>query len=233
VLVGVKEALQGLEHEVPAKEQTEFARVSKRGEVDIVVSTVPADDVKSLPSVDVREYVDTERYTGPTKKGVRFPWERLPEVIALLQIQAERLGADETNERTLFPLARPKWVEKAQEPKRTSTGDGVVAELLPNGPRSFPKEFVEGQERQMRMSLPTEPVGVAQLPDGKCVIRSDFGFCEPVRNVTEGKFILYAHLRGHKAIEVPQEMIGWLKGPGASGVAMGLFGTVMSVRLSP
>ena len=147
VLVGVIEALQGLQGDLPGTQQREFARISKRGEIDIVISTVPGDDLKSLPGVDVREYVDAAGYTDPTKKGVRFSWEKLVEVIALMQTQARRLGTNASEEKTLFPLARPKWVEKAQEPNKSSSRDAVVAELLPNGPKEFPRDLFRRRKR--------------------------------------------------------------------------------------
>jgi hypothetical protein len=37
-------------------------------------------------------------YTGPTKKGVRFTWDRLADVIALTRLQAQRLGANEARQ---------------------------------------------------------------------------------------------------------------------------------------
>ena len=33
------------------------------------------------------------------------------------------------------------------------------------------------------------------------------GFCHLVRNFTEGNFVYYAYLKGHRTVEVPAEMI--------------------------
>ena len=35
--------------------------------------------------VDIRLFLEGERYTGPTKKGVSLPLENLPELLSLLQ----------------------------------------------------------------------------------------------------------------------------------------------------
>src|SRR4051812_14331662 len=66
------------------------------------------------PSVDVREYVDSESYTGPTKKGVRFAWDKLTEFIGLLETQARQLGLGEKAQPTLIVDAHPSWVKQAE-----------------------------------------------------------------------------------------------------------------------
>ena len=86
---------QRLQGEVTRVTDQEFARISKRSEVDIVVSTVAPDDVQSLPNVDIREFLNSADYTGPTKKGIRFPWQKLPEVIAVMQTQDDSFGGIE------------------------------------------------------------------------------------------------------------------------------------------
>jgi hypothetical protein len=209
ILVGVTEALRNLLTEVPGTQEQEFARVSKRGEVDIIIKTIPPDDLKSLPSVDVREYLDTPEYAGPTKKGIRFPWGKLSEVIALLEIQAQHLATQEGVEPTLFPR-KPVWVEKAENPDQTKVKgrDAIFAEILPEGPKDFPRDFLaHPQPKEKVVKLPTEPIELVQQSDGKYVVRSDFGFSHLVRNAAEGNFIFYAYLRGHRTIGVPQEMI--------------------------
>lgn len=39
----------------------------------------------SLPHVDIRTYIESENYTGPTKKGINFSLEHLDEVIKILK----------------------------------------------------------------------------------------------------------------------------------------------------
>ena len=209
VLVSVIDALTRLKAEVPGAEEKQFAKVQKGGDTDIVITVIPPDDLKALPSVDVREYVDSESYTGPTKKGVRFPWDKLPEFIGLLQAQALHLGESEKAQPILFPEACPVWVEQAEKAgmdKRPGR-DSVLHELLPQGPKDFPSEFLNGKKKTTKVELPTEPVSIVMLPGGRHTVQSDFGFRHDVRNPTEGNFLYYAHLRSRRTVSIPTEMI--------------------------
>jgi hypothetical protein len=208
VMVPEMEALRRLNAEVPGAEERQFAKVHKGGNTDVVITVIPPDDLKALPSVDVREYVDADTYTGPTKKGVRFPWDKLSEFIGILQTQAQQLGGSEKAQPILFPEARPGWVKEAEKAgkERRPGRDSVLHELLPDGPKDFPGEFLRAK-KTATLELPAEPISVVTLPGGKHAVQSDFGFRHSVRNPTEGNFILYAYLRGHKAVPVPTAMI--------------------------
>ena len=47
--------------------------------------------------VDIRKFVESENYTGPTKQGVRFNVDLLPEVLEDLKVLAKQLDVE--NER--------------------------------------------------------------------------------------------------------------------------------------
>ena len=147
---------------------------------------------------------------APTKKGVRFAWDKLTEFIGLLETQARQLGSDEKAQPGLFTDAHPGWVketEKTGADKRHGR-DLVLQELLPHGPKSFPGDFLDGTgEKTVNLELPAEPISVVVLSGGKHAVQSDLGFRHNVRNPTEGNFIYYAHLRGLKAVAVPTVMI--------------------------
>lgn len=209
VLVSVIEALTLLKVEVPGAEERQFAKVHKGGNTDIVVTVIPPDDLKALPSVDVREFVDSEKYAGPTKKGVRFAWDKLPEFIGILQTQARQLGGAEQKQPVLFPEARPDWVAQAEQVGADvkPSQDSVLGELLPEGPKDFPGEFLNREKETTQLALPAEPIAVVVLPGGTHAVQSDFGFQHIVRNPTEGNFVHYAHLRGHRTVSMPIEMI--------------------------
>ncbi|MGO9111692.1 MAG: hypothetical protein ACLP9L_20900 [Thermoguttaceae bacterium] len=187
-MVEVIDALSQLQSAVPGAHGQEFVRISKRGEVDIVISTIDPDDLQALPAVDVREYVDAPKYSGPTKKGIRFNWEKLPEVIALLRIQATRLGAGHDVQPRLFPDAKPKWVEQAAAVADATAAPAnrnvILADALPEGAKRFPVEFLDGgQSTTAAVELPSEPVEVAQLRDGKWAVRSSLGLLSGRRQV--------------------------------------------------
>ncbi len=209
VLVSVIEALARLKNEVPGAEEKQFAKVHKGGDTDIVVTVIPPDDLKGLPNVDVREYVDSEGYTGPTKKGVRFAWDKLSEFIGILETQARRLGGTAKAHSMLFPEAQPGWVQQAEgagSDKRPSR-DAVLNELLPEGPKDFPGAFLDSKKKVTKLDLPSEPISVVVVPGGGYTVQSDFGFRHKVRNPTEGNFVYYSYLRGHRTVLIPAEMI--------------------------
>jgi hypothetical protein len=213
VLVSLIDVLTRLKAEPPRAEEKQFAKVHKAGNIDIAVTVIPPDDLRSLPSVDVREYVDSESYIGPTKKGVRFAWDKLVDVIGLLKTQAQELGAIETAEPVLFPEAHPEWVPKPQENEtaKNQGSDGVLQALLPNGPKAFPHSFVDETKETTKLNLPVEPISVVVLPGGKHAVQSDLGFRHEVRNPTEGNFIYYAQLRGLTTVAIPIETFSVFK----------------------
>lgn len=209
VLMSVIEALTRLKAEAPGAKEAQFATVQKARDTSIIVTVIPPDDPKALPNIDVREHVDSETYTGPTKKGVRFPWDKLTEFIGLLEMQARRLGSDEKAQPVLFAEAHPTWVKGAEKAgtDRGYCGDSVLQELLPNGPKAFPSGFLDGVKKTENLELPTEPISVVVLSGGKDAVQSDLGFRHDVRNQVEGNFIYYAQLRGQKTVPVPTVMI--------------------------
>jgi hypothetical protein len=207
--MSVIDALTRLKAEAPGAKEKQFAQVHKAGNTDIIVTVIPPDDLKALPSVDVREYVDGETYTGPTKKGVRFAWGKLTEFSGLLETQARHSGSCEKSQPVLFADAHPSWVKDAER-AGSDTGQGsdsVLQELLPEGPRAFPREFLDGVKKTENLVLPVEPISVVVLPGGKHAVQSDLGFRHDVRNPTDGNFLYYAHLRGLRAVPVPTTMI--------------------------
>lgn len=201
-------ALTRLNEEVPGVEERLFAELPKGRDTNIAVTVIPPDDLRALPSVDVREHVDSARYKGPTKKGVRCSWDKLPEFIGILELQAQRLK--EANESWSLPFTKgsPK---PARQPETVGTGhrqtsDSILHELLPKGLKDFPSEFLDA-ETTVKLQLPPEPVSAVILPGGTHAVQSAFGFRHDVRNATEGNFIIYAYLRGHREVEIPVGMI--------------------------
>jgi hypothetical protein len=86
--------------------------------------------------------------------------------------------------------------------------DAILPKLLPNGPKEFPKDFLGKLESEVKeIRLPPENIEVAQLSDGKHVVRSSLGFCHIVKNEVEGKFILYASLRDQQVVYMSEKML--------------------------
>lgn len=208
VLASVVDALTRLQAELPGPEETRFAELQKGAETDIVVTVVPPDNLKALPSVDVREHVHNTRYAGPTKKGVRFSWEKLPAFIGILEEQARRLSNARDSQSLFVPEERLKRVRRPEKvgDDKWSGRDSVLRKLLPEGPKDFPGEFLDAKET-VKLDLPVDPISVVVLPGGQYTVQSAFGFRHNVRNPAEGNFIFYAFLRGHRLVSIPKEMI--------------------------
>jgi hypothetical protein len=61
---------------------TELGRFEKRAgsHIKLTVKTF-----QNIQYVDIREYVETDSYTGPTKKGIRFELSRLNEFAEMIE----------------------------------------------------------------------------------------------------------------------------------------------------
>jgi hypothetical protein len=90
--------------------------------------------------------------------------------------------------------------------------DPVIASVLPDGPKAFPSDFLVGETGATQtIELPEEQLTFRQRAGGACVIESHFGFCLDVRNETEGMFIVFAHGRGARSLDLPKKMIHLFK----------------------
>jgi hypothetical protein len=90
--------------------------------------------------------------------------------------------------------------------------DPVIASVLPGGPKAFPKDFLDGEIGLTQViELPEEQLTFRQLAGGACVVESHFGFRLDVRNETEGMFIVHAHGRRARTLNLPKKMIHLFK----------------------
>jgi hypothetical protein len=90
--------------------------------------------------------------------------------------------------------------------------DPVIASVLPNGPKAFPRDFLDGGiDSTHAIELPEEQLTFRKLADGACVVESYFGFRLDVRNETEGMFIVHSHGRGARTLDLPEKMIHLFK----------------------
>jgi hypothetical protein len=208
VLPELLEALMKLERTIPPREEHEFGQLPKSPSEYIKIGTLPSEDEDGLPAVDVREFVDSPAYQGPTKRGIRFPWNLLPDVIACLREQMKAMIEAEKNEPTLSGtggFANPDPGSAATEDRPSVD---ALAELLGEALKMFPGDFLEGVAGLgRRMQLPAALLRLAQESTGAWVLKVDDDVFTKVRNPTEGNFILYAQLRGSVEITVPSEMI--------------------------
>jgi hypothetical protein len=90
--------------------------------------------------------------------------------------------------------------------------DPVIVSVLPTGPKAFPRDFLDGDIGSAHaIELPEEQLTFRQLADGARVVESHFGFRLNVRNETEGMFVVHAHGRGARSLDLPEKMIHLFK----------------------
>jgi hypothetical protein len=201
-------ALSELEQSLPAQSEQEIKRIKKNGNDYIKITIFPAEDGESLPAVDVREFVDSPAYQGPTKRGIRFRWNLLPDVLACFRKQMLAIGEGERNEPSLFGTGA--FAEPDEEPKKASQSaqsNGIV-ELLGMAVKLFPDEFLDGVSSDgNRMTIPEDHLQLDQDNGGNYHLKTDECVFCAVRNPAEGNFIIYSQMRGHRSIVVPKTMI--------------------------
>jgi len=207
LLRAVLDTLAALEHSLPPKEEHEFKRIPKGDTEYIKVTTLPPDD-EGLPLVDVREFVDKPTYQGPTRSGIRFRWNLLPEVLACLREQAKVIGEAERNEPSLFGTGAFAEPEEPKPTPRVGEHENGLTELVGEDVKSFPAQFLDGDPGKGKaIRLPETPLRLEQDNSGDYCLRTDEGpFC-PVRNPAEANFIIYAQMRGHAEVALPVAMI--------------------------
>lgn len=201
-------ALSELERSLPSQTEQEIKRITKNSTDYIKITTLPAEDGEKLPAVDVREFVDAPAYHGPTKRGIRFRWNLLPDVLACFRKQLKVLGEGERNEPSLFGtgyFAEPD--EEQQKASQSVQSDGIV-ELLGAAVKLFPDAFLDGvPSGGNRMTIPEDPLQLDQDNAGNYHLKTDECVFCAVRNPAEGNFIIYSQMRGHRSIVVPKMMI--------------------------
>ena len=196
-----------LEKAIPPPQENEFKAIIKRATEFIRIRTLPDMEAGDLPHVDIREYVDRPAYQGPTKRGIRFRWNLLPEVIACLRKQVKVIVENEENEPSLFSAGIFKQKQEQEEGDEQS-GPDDLSKLLGEVLKQFPDDFLNlSLCKYKQITLPEASLRLEQDNIGAYLLRTNDGNFAKVRNPTEANFIIYAQLRGHREISLPEEMI--------------------------
>ena len=207
-LVHLLAALRALQSTVPTNDPNQHVSVGKTRDWEIRISIVPPDEDNRLPSVDIREYVDTARYAGPTKAGVRFAWDKLKQFSQLAEVLVQQLGFAASSETTLFPDMKPQWVSDAKETLGNPEHNPALSGFDPTSIKSFPTAFLpDGKFEVEPIKLSSNPLQIGQDRSGHYFVTDDSGFHRPVRNEVEGKFFLYSQRCGVTELSLPKEMI--------------------------
>jgi hypothetical protein len=192
--------LRGSVGSVPTAGQTQVGVVARSSTSEFHVGLV----LDEGAALDIREHINTAKYVGYTKRGIRFPWNKLPEVLRQFEVLLTAVAVATRKEPTLFPQLQPSWSAGSQtESSPTSYLDELLGKL-PNFPiDSLP----EGSTLGPALTLPSETLELRIDRDGRWFVSALSGFHHAVKNEVEGKFILYARQRGHTDVALPTAMI--------------------------
>lgn len=209
VLASILKILNKIKEDIPNKNSDQIDKINKSKESDIIISIIPPDNSKSLPSIDIREFIESEKYTGFTKKGIRFPWDKLNDVVLLFESIIKTFKETDNHKPSLFPNNQHEELISEFEAFKIENPeiDSLIKQIIPDGLKQFPKDFLKDNIKKEIIELPVEPIFLTQLPDGSYTMKSEFGFSYKVKNISEGNYIYYAFLQGFKLIDIPIEMI--------------------------
>ena len=91
------QAFQNNKQTGESNQQVEICRLTKSDTTELIAQIIPPDEKHTTASIDVREYIQSETYTGWTQKGFRLPLEKWDIVVNLLGECLERLGKENTS----------------------------------------------------------------------------------------------------------------------------------------
>ena len=85
----------------------------------------------------------------------------------------------------------------------------VMNEIIPNGPKKFPEEFVDSKwlKEAQEIPIPGEPLKLGNYYMGKQEVVTEKGFRYPAKNIAEAKFILYSQKQNCYIVKLPEDKI--------------------------
>jgi hypothetical protein len=84
-------------------DQTQIARIELNDTDRLVIST---NEYRGKQYVDIRKFVESESYTGPTKQGVRFSVDLLPELLQGIKKLVKHAKLEEESTADEEPIAK-------------------------------------------------------------------------------------------------------------------------------
>ena len=92
----------------------------------------------------------------------------------------------------------------------SKAAEEVLNEVLPDGPKRFPDDFLSGAATAAAKSpveLPEAPLIFDNSPLFSGVHTADNTFSRMVKTPAEGKFLVYAHACGHRTAQLPGKVV--------------------------
>ena len=131
------------------------------------------------------------------KKYLKLVYEGLCELVR------ERVELGQMRGKARKTKARGTKAEK-------KVAEEVLDEVLPDGPRRFPDEFLSSVARvgdKTAVELPEAMLTFEHTPMFMGLHTADRSFSYNVANPGEGKFLLYAQRAGHRTVELPDKTV--------------------------
>lgn len=119
----IPEALKNLSPEIATLEEIELCKIPIYKGKSIVVN------IKSFMGrygIDIREYLETEKYIGPSKKGIRIPFDYLNNAVLYLEDMLKKI--DDWSEESLFSKNKKDNIEIEQKENKNKKIEGVPDE---------------------------------------------------------------------------------------------------------
>jgi hypothetical protein len=118
--------------------------------------------------------------------------------------------------RERIELAKMRKKVKKARPQRDieKVKQEVVQEFLPDGPKQFPKDFLDSsliKDKMKEVSLPNKPLRLGNYFFGEQEIITDSGFFYKAKNPVEAKYLIYAQKSGISKVLVPFESMPLFK----------------------
>lgn len=168
-----------------AKEHTE--ELQER-DVESILEEVNMKDRQKLDSLVLEAIgLDPKKYLKPIYDG-------------LCELVRERLELGGMRKKVKATKTE-KDVEKLMEQ--------VINEVLPNGSRKFPEEFIDNRylKDAKEISIPSEPLKLGKFFFGRQEVLSESGFKYEAASVAEAKFIIFSQKPNCYIVKLPEDKI--------------------------
>jgi type I restriction-modification system DNA methylase subunit len=134
--------------------------------------------------------LDPKKYLKPMYEG-------------LCELVRERIELGQIRGKARKTISRGVKAEK-------KAAEEVLDEVLPDGPKRFPDDFLSGAATaagKTQVELPEVPLIFDNSPLFSEVHTADNSFSRPVKTPAEGKFLVYAHGSGHRTTDLPEKVV--------------------------
>ena len=161
---------------MPELPDEEIGRISKSQSSTLIVRLIYPEGNDAVCSIDIREHITRDTYEGWSKKGIRIKLDQLRPALQVMQTAAKHLEAKRDAPLPLFEETsveshgkqgkseRPETILQITEPK-----DGVIKDVMPDGPKVFPDDFLEDGNRNStstEIQLPSDPLRLGPYSNG-------------------------------------------------------------------